>query len=119
MWSLDGSLAGACCILQKSNTFYKIVKGMFGKNLSMVASVSAQWNSTFAMLASNFSLTPEEWSKMKQLCAFLEPLNKATKLFSSDQTISLSTLLVSTYCKLYDAQELILASHSMLQKLLP
>ena len=39
--------------------------------------------------ASKFSLTPEEWSKMKQLCAFLEPLNEATELISSDQSISL------------------------------
>ena len=39
--------------------------------------------------ASKVALSLKEWSKMKQICAFLEPLNEATELISSDQSISL------------------------------
>ena len=89
----------------------------------MVASLSTQCNYTFAMLdwalelhasidvfftqtdsgASKVALSLKEWSKMKQLCAFLEPHNQGTELIPRNQSISL-VLVAPIYIWVFEMQ---------------
>ncbi|PLW37582.1 hypothetical protein PCANC_15274 [Puccinia coronata f. sp. avenae] len=130
---------------QKASPFLEITNGTIGKRLAMVQDVATRWNSTFFMLrrafklracitvfcetnnlTNKYSLTLDEWAKVKQLCSFLELLNKATEIVLPDKTTSL-VLAAPVYirlierlneaCRTYNAQEMIPSARDMIDKL--
>jgi hypothetical protein len=93
---------------QKAAAFTDLASALTGKPLTMIAEVSTCWNSTFAILSQayqlretirilcerhslshKYNLSETEWDKVKQICDFLEPLNKATKRMSVNNHVSM------------------------------
>ncbi|KNE98997.1 hypothetical protein PSTG_07648 [Puccinia striiformis f. sp. tritici PST-78] len=130
---------------QKAKSFAQITGRKQGAELALITDVSTRWNSTFEMLhwaselrecisifcnshnvTDQYDLEEHEWKKLDQLCDFLKHPFGAINTITTKETVSLG-LAASVYTMLikrlneakmsYQAQELIPAADTMLNKL--
>jgi hypothetical protein len=140
--SLISRISKLCTYLkqssQKAASFKDLSKAMNnGQALVMVADVATRWNSTFKMLerayeirstirlfceqnsiTEKYNLSDSEWSKVRQLCDFLEPLFQATKTMSKSKFPSMMlaapvyTWIIGELQKVNDLFNFLLSNYS-------